>query len=239
MPKTTRVIVGPAEGGAQLTLASGELLPRVVAVRENSAHVALVAGGALLLGGDHVDLEIAVGPGCTLELEEISGTVAYDGRGRAARWDTRITVADGGRLLWQGLPFVVATGADVTRTMTLDLASDATACLREVFVMGRHGEAGGELAAITRVTHGGEPLFVEDLRINGAHRRPGVMGRARIADVVSLYGRRAEAEGRTVALQLAGPGSIARDLGSHAHASPLDSTWQAWRDLATQEMAQF
>ena len=47
---------------------------------------ALVGQTALLLGGDAVELDVRVGPGARLELCDVAGTVAYDGRGRSARW---------------------------------------------------------------------------------------------------------------------------------------------------------
>lgn len=109
----------------KVRLSPGLLQPRLVSRRAGGhAHVALVAGGAVLLGGDTVSIEVRVGTGCTLVVEDVGGTVAYPaGPARAAltgegvsTWDVDIEVADGGRLIWETYPFVVATGARVRRS---------------------------------------------------------------------------------------------------------------------------
>ena len=78
----TRIGVQAAPGRARLTLTGGPIGPRVLRVAENGARIGLVATTALLLGGDHIDIEIDVGPGAWLELVETAGTVAYDADGR-------------------------------------------------------------------------------------------------------------------------------------------------------------
>ncbi len=87
----------------------------------------------------------------------MSGTVAYAGRGRSASWDADARVDAGGLLVWDALPFVVADGADVERTMHVALADrgargqGGVALLRETLVLGRTGEVGGRLRSRTRV----------------------------------------------------------------------------------------
>ncbi len=45
-----------------------------------------------------MEIEVEVGPGASLELFDVAGTVAYHGRGRPAAWHTRLELADGGTL---------------------------------------------------------------------------------------------------------------------------------------------
>jgi urease accessory protein len=82
----TRIGVEAAQGRARLTLTGGALAPRVIRVDESGARIGLVATEALLLGGDHIDIEIDVGPGAWLELVETAGTVAYDAGHVQSSW---------------------------------------------------------------------------------------------------------------------------------------------------------
>ena len=101
---------------------------------------------------------MSVGEGTRLDLFDIAGTVAYHGRGRPAAWHVRIELADGAELRYRGEPFVVADGADVQRTLRVELADTAGLRLRETLILGRSGEFGGRLRSETR------------LRIDGARR---------------------------------------------------------------------
>ncbi|BDB60607.1 MULTISPECIES: urease accessory protein UreD [Rhodococcus] len=225
MSRTT-IRIDRAPDRARLALRAGMLVPRTVEVGPDHARVALVAAGALLLGGDSVTVDVHVDAGCTLELQDIGGTVAYDADNRLSRWDVRITVAEGGTLVWDTYPFVIATGARVHRDTRIELASDAAASTRETLVLGRHGETGGAIRSRTSVTLDRRPLFVEELYAHGAFPEPGILGSARVHDVIATYGRRAEGDG---VVQLEGPGSLLRFLGADTHSSPLESTWRSWR----------
>lgn len=199
----------------------------------SSARVALVAGGALLLGGDEVSIDITVGEGCTLELEDIGGTVAYDADGEQSRWTVDVVVETGGVFLWHGLPMVVADGANVVRTMRIALAVHAVACLRETVVLGRVGESGGLVHQRTDITIEGVPLFVEELVVGGGVDIPGLIGPNRVLDSVLSVGVRGLAVLPPVrVLEFECAGSLARYLGIETHTSPLDAIWENWsRDI--------
>ncbi|WEO78757.1 urease accessory protein UreD [Cryobacterium sp. SO2] len=244
----THIHLGKAPGRARLETRAGALVPRVIEVGPAFARVAIVAGGALLLGGDSVHVSITVGAGCTLELEDIGGTVAYDADGRGSEWVVEVTVEANALLIWHGLPFVVADGANVDRRTTITLSgAGAVACLRETIVLGRTGERGGTIDLSTTVHTtpvGGsaatDPLFVERLRVRGAEPVPGVLGRHRVLDSLLLLGARAPADaaavsggptaarGSTEVLELEGPASIARSLQHEAHRSVLSPVWEDW-----------
>ncbi|WP_158280903.1 urease accessory protein UreD [Promicromonospora sp. AC04] len=163
----------------------GLLAARLVARDGTRAEVALVAGGAMLLGGDHVIVSVRVDPGCALTLTDVGGTVAYDGDGKACRWDADIRLGPGAGLTWAGLPFVVASGADVRRTTTARLATDARLTLRETVVLGRSGECGGRITLRTDVADDVGPILVEELTAAGDHPVPGVLGDHAVIDTVT------------------------------------------------------
>ncbi|WP_375423170.1 urease accessory protein UreD [uncultured Friedmanniella sp.] len=213
-------------------LRSGLLRPQQVHGPVDRCRIGLLATTALLLGGDVVELDVEVGPGATLELFDVAGTVAYDGRGRPARWDVRVRVGEGGRLRWSGAPFVVGDGTDVTRTVRLDLAVEARALIRETLVLGRAGQTGGRVRSRTEVTRAGAPVLVEDLDLDPArHRRlPGMLGPWRVLDsVLALGAPLPAASGEDlVRFALPEPGSVLlRHLGTELDRSPVHRAWAA------------
>lgn len=225
-----RIAIAASEPRALVTLVGATIVPRLVERDARSAHVALVAGGALLLGGDRVDIAIAVGDGCTLDLEDVGGTVAYSADGVACFWDVEIDVGAGARLTWNGLPLIVAEGANVHRNLRMRLGAGASALVRESIVLGRSGERGGRLRLHTSVRDGDGPVVEEALDADGAHPVPGVLGAHRVLDTILCAGDRpppVRVDGVTV-MALEAPGATARYLGDHAHSSPLAAVWRDW-----------
>lgn len=219
-------------GRLRTHLRTGLLRPQLLHGPPDRCRVGLLATTALLLGGDAVRLEVDVGPGVTLELTDIAGTVAYDGRDRAASWSVHLSVADGGRLRWSGEPFVVADGADVARDLSLELATGAQALLRETVVLGRSGQVGGRLHNRTTVRSEGRPVLVEDTLLDPAtHRRlPGMLGDLRVIDTLLAVGLdppSGPVDGSTL-YRLAGPrATLRRHLGTDLAASPLHQVWRS------------
>ena len=215
--QVTRIAVTPA--GCRLS--HGPLAARRLRANDpRTIRVALVATQALLLSGDHVRIEIDVRGDLALEVLKVAGTVAYDMRGGSARWDAHVQLADGAQLTWLGEPFVVAAGAEVLRSTTLVLEPNTSATLRESLVFGRSGEAGGSLFVSTRATYDGQPLLIEDLDLSPAARSGfAVLGRGRCLDSLTRLGERLPDQPGI--LQLAGPGSIVRWIGSAMHESTI------------------
>ncbi|MGF0115830.1 urease accessory protein UreD [Promicromonospora sp. Marseille-Q5078] len=214
------------------------LAVRTVARGGTHAEVALVATGAVLLGGDHVAVRVHVGDGCALTLTDVGGTVAYDGDGVPCRWDVEVRLGAGSRLTWHGLPFVVSTGADVTRSTVAALGAGARLTLRETVVLGRDGERGGRVVLRSAAHDDDGPLLVEEVTAAGDRPVPGVLGGRRVIDTLTeLRGGDdpgddpldpadearplpAGADG-AVTLRLERGGTLTRWLGSSAHLSPL------------------
>lgn len=226
--------IGVSSDGSRvrLDLKSAALSPRTLRTDATGARIALVSTTALLLGGDHVQITIDVGPGCWLEIVDTAGTVAYDGQGAESSWAVHIRVGHRASLRWNGEPFVVAHGASVVRSMTVDLLGSGAACLRETLILGRAGECGGSLLSSTRVARHGRPLLAEelDLRDPVGRQRPGILGSHRIVDTVSLLGRDSSAAlQNTRVFRLAGHGAVARFLGSDLHRSGAPAAFARWR----------
>ena len=233
----TRIGVRVAPGRARLNLTAGSISPRLISCTPTGARVALVATTARLLGGDHVEIDIDVGPGAWLEVVEIAGTVAYDAEGIASSWTVRARVADGGALIWAAEPFVVAAGANTLRSNVIDLGAGAVAYLRETVVLGRTGEAGGAVRSLLTVSQEGSAMLMEDMDLRDPATRslPGILGPARVIDTVALFGTRAPAVpelpvGFRFELDL--PGSLARALTSQADQSPLTAVTGTWQAVA-------
>jgi urease accessory protein len=243
--RVTRVAVERPTGfGAPVRVrtSDGLLAARLISRDGARAEVALVAGGAMLLGGDHVVVSVQVDSGCALTLTDVGGTVAYDGDGQACRWDADIRLGPGATLGWAGLPFVVAGGADVRRTTTARLGAGAGLTLRETVVLGRSGERGGRVLLRTDIADGVGPILVEELAAAGDRPVPGVLGDHPVIDTLTrvhgspdacLHGghdRPGTASGAdevlglgdATTLRLERGGALTRWLGAATHLSPLE-----------------
>lgn len=190
-PLTTSVSVeAPTAPGApvQVRTTDGLLAVRTVRRDRVAAEVALVATGAVLLGGDHVVVRVSVADGCALTITDVGGTVAYDADGVPSLWDIIVTLGHGSQLSWLGLPFVVAEGADVTRTTTVRAEAGAQLALRETIAWGRAGERGGHALLRTDVHDARGPVVVEEIRASGHEQVPGVLGAARVLDTALVLG---------------------------------------------------
>lgn len=231
-----RVTVERVGGRVRLTDLSGGTYLRVqpLGVRGSTVRVALVGTYALLLAGDHLRMEITVGPGVWLELVEPSGIVAYDARGGSASWSADLRVADGACLVWRSAPFVVSAGADITRSTRIELSGTGRALVHETLVLGRSYESGGgPLRSSTRAGVDGRPILVEDLDLRdpGLTGTPGMMGGNRVLTSTFLLGARPGKSDGVQETLLHGPGALARAVARHAHeaeAAVADS-WERWR----------
>lgn len=220
----TTIAVELLDGRHVARLTQGLLRPQLVGSSPDRCRVGLLATTALLLGGDEVGLDVRVGPGARLDLFDVAGTVAYHGRGRPSGWNVALAVEEGGVLTYAGEPLVVADGADVTRTLDVDLAAGAAAVLRDTVVLGRSGQVGGRLRSTTRVLVAGRPVLVEDQRLDPDHLRaaPGMLGAHRVLDTVLRLGPFAPAPtDATACALLDGAGTLTRWLGDSLAASPL------------------
>lgn len=250
-PSRTQVAVARDAGGGRVSVihdATGSVhrpvvRPVLVSSDERGARVCLVPEGALLLGGDRVEITITVGAGARLELVEPAGTVAYatdgDGDGDGATWDVTIELGVDATLVWAGEPFVVAAGARVSRSTSVRLSAGARAALREIVVLGRHSEASGRLDQRLAATGpDGRPVLSEALEV-GPHSSRLLLGGARVMCSVILLGESLPAgagpAGPTggTRFDLDGGGTLVRALGVDAHRATLADAWRRARAAVT------
>ncbi len=195
----TSIVVELVDGRHRARLRPGHLRPLLMSADVHGCTVGLVATGALLLGGDDVRIRVDVGPGARLDLRDIAGTVAHDGRGVPSRWDVEVTVGAGGALRWGGEPFVVADGALVSRSLRVEASGSAQVSIRETLVLGRSGEIGGRLANRSEALVNGATVYREDLDLLDPEHRsaPGMLGGARVMDSLLQLGPPHSTEGAT------------------------------------------
>lgn len=243
----TVIAVAAAEERARCKLTAGGLTPHLIRRDTSFVHIALTATQMLLLDGDRVDLDIKVGPGCKLYLQDTGGMVAYPRRVPVehfnnevdasppesdqtppAQWHIRAEVQAGGSLVWEGLPFVISDGADVLRSAEVRLGAHATALLRETLVLGREGERGGRIVSRMCINDTGGPILAEETVLEGNRPMPGILGGHRILDQVTAAGFRPQTSPEDMILEQ--PGAISRYLGSEAHTSPVLSTFRKWSE---------
>ena len=106
--------------------------------------VHLIGTAATPLGGDELDIAIAVEPGARLRVRSVAATIALPGRATPlshARWSFEIG-ADGA-LDFDPEPTIVAGGAAHEAVTIVRLAQDARLHLRERVQIGRTGEDAG------------------------------------------------------------------------------------------------
>ncbi|WP_051806988.1 urease accessory protein UreD [Streptomyces sp. NRRL F-2664] len=159
--------VSDGRGGTALPLLAGEgplALRRTRGGDDAEAGVVLVGAMSAPLGGDHLTVRAAAGPGARLALTSAAATLALPGRsGETARYDVELDLADGALVRWLPEPLVSVRGSDLRVRTRVRLAPGARLLLREEQVLGRHGEQPGLLRSRLTATHAGRPLLDQEL----------------------------------------------------------------------------
>ncbi|WP_328924499.1 urease accessory protein UreD [Streptomyces sp. NBC_00190] len=158
--------VADGRGGTALPLLAGEgpLALRRTRGTATEAGVMLVGAMSAPLGGDHLTVEAAAGPGAHLALASAAATLALPGRGgEPARYDVHLTLEDGASVRWLPEPLVSVRGSDLRVRTRVQLAPTAHLVLREEQVLGRWGEDPGLLRSRLTATRGGRPLLDQEL----------------------------------------------------------------------------
>ncbi|WP_341864180.1 urease accessory protein UreD [Gymnodinialimonas sp. 57CJ19] len=137
--------------------------------RRDVARVALAAGTAGPIGGDHYRLDVHVGAGSTLVLTEVSHMLVLPGLGGGqSQMTVRITVDDGATFFWWAEPIIAAHRCNHRHDVRIALAPTARMILREEMLLGRHKEAPGDFASRLRITRDGAALYDQDLKVGPA-----------------------------------------------------------------------
>jgi urease accessory protein len=154
-----------ARGATRLPVLSSQV-PLVL--RRTADAVYVVGGAAGPLGGDDLTLTIEVREGATLRIRTAAASVALPDRdGRESVLRVKGTVGAGARLEILPEPVVIADGARHRLETRVSLAADAALVLREMLILGRHGESGGRCVSRIRADLGGTPLLRHELSVDG------------------------------------------------------------------------
>ncbi|MBW8819708.1 MAG: urease accessory protein UreD [Streptomyces sp.] len=146
---TARIVArDDGRGGTALPVleSDGPLALRRTRGSGTETRVMLVGAMSGPLGGDHFTVEADVLNGARLRLGSAAATIALPGQTKGeARYDVRLTVADGGELHWLPEQLISAGGSDLCVTTRIDLGATSRLVLREEQVLGRAGEEPGRL----------------------------------------------------------------------------------------------
>ncbi|CAM5639043.1 Urease accessory protein UreD OS=Streptomyces alboniger OX=132473 GN=ureD PE=3 SV=1 [Streptomyces alboniger] len=210
-------------GGTVLPVLDGEgpLALRRTRSHGPAARVTLVGAMSGPLGGDHLTVEATAHAGARLRIDSAAATLALPGQhGDTARYDVRISVADGAELRWLPEQLISVRDSDLRLSTRVELAAGARLVLREEQVLGRAAEAPGRLTSRLTVYRAGSPLLDQELSFGpgapGGWDGPAVLaGRRAVGQLLVVrpaYERskpQASSLGRWAALTpLAGPGVL-------------------------------
>ncbi|MBG0857387.1 urease accessory protein UreD [Streptomyces spinoverrucosus] len=164
---TARILARPdGRGATALPVLAGEgpLAPRRTRGSADEARVMLVGAMSGPLGGDHFTVEAGVEDGARLHLGSAAATLALPGQAKGeARYDVRLTVADGGELHWLPEQLIAAYGSELRVHTRADLGPTARLVLREEQVLGRAGEEPGRLTSRLSVRIAGRTVLDQEL----------------------------------------------------------------------------
>ena len=169
--------------------------PNVAGRDAREAVVLNTAGG--MAGGDHFDLDIAVGPDAKLTVTTAAAEKIYRSLGPGTEIRVKLDIGSGGTLGWLPQETILFDQIRLRRSIEADLASNASLLLAEGVVFGRSamGEtlAHGHFLDRWRVRRAGVLVFAESLRLDGAiadrlTRRAVAGGAVAIASVLKVPG---------------------------------------------------
>jgi urease accessory protein len=208
-------------GGTALPVLEGDGPLALRRTRGSGAEARVMLVGAMSgpLGGDRFAVEAEVGAGARLSVGSAAATIALPGQAKGeARYDVRLTVADGGELLWLPEQLISVHGSDLYVTTRVEVGADARLVLREEQVLGRAGEEPGRLTSRLAVRVAGRTVLDQELACGpgapGGWDGPAVLGGCRA--VGQLVVVRPEFVARPVEARVLGDGVAVMPLAGPA-----------------------
>ncbi len=140
-------------------------------------HVANTNGG--LAGGDRMTLAISVGPGASATVVPQTAEKIYGGRPEEAPTTikTRISIGEGGRCEWMAQEAVLFDSGKMSRSLDIDLASNARILAMETLGMSRDAlgkaRSGDSIEDRWTIYRDGRLIWSDTLRFGGAVTRSG------------------------------------------------------------------
>ncbi|MFJ9154324.1 urease accessory protein UreD [Streptomyces sp. NPDC102270] len=153
-------------GGTALPVleSDGPLALRRTRGSGTETRVMLVGAMSGPLGGDRFTVTADIQQGARLRVGSAAATIALPGQTKGeARYDVRLTVADGGELRWLPEQLISAGGSDLYVTTRIDLAATGRLVLREEQVLGRVGEEPGRLSSRLVLRVAGRTVLEQEL----------------------------------------------------------------------------
>ncbi|MFI5677565.1 urease accessory protein UreD [Streptomyces cellulosae] len=229
---TARIVArDDGRGGTSLPVLEGDGPLALRRTRGSGAEARVMLVGAMSgpLGGDHFTVEAGVERGARLRVGSAAATIALPGQAKGeARYDVRLTVADGGELWWLPEQLISVRGSDLHVTSRVDLGATARLVLREEQVLGRTGEEPGRLGSRLVVRVAGRTVLDQELACGpgapGGWDGPAVLaGHRAVGQIVVVRPEFADApvtarvlgEGAAV-VPLAGPAALVTAVASDA-----------------------
>ncbi|WP_107061674.1 urease accessory protein UreD [Streptomyces cellulosae] len=229
---TARIVArDDGRGGTSLPVLEGDGPLALRRTRGSGAEARVMLVGAMSgpLGGDHFTVEAGVESGARLRVGSAAATIALPGQAKGeARYDVRLTVADGGELWWLPEQLISVRGSDLHVTSRVDLGATARLVLREEQVLGRTGEEPGRLGSRLVVRVAGRAVLDQELACGpgapGGWDGPAVLaGHRAVGQIVVVRPEFADApvtarvlgEGAAV-VPLAGPAALVTAVASDA-----------------------
>jgi urease accessory protein len=168
-----------------------QVLEPLALTDDGSVGVMLLNPTGGLLGGDHLESTIDLGPGCHVYITTPSATRVYRASGRPTVQETRIRVGAGAVLEWVPDHVIPHPGSSLDQTLSIDLAPGASAFVLDAFATGRvaRGEAWSFASLVNRVlVRGHERLLYADRLRLGSERTLAGLGGANGRSYVATFG---------------------------------------------------
>ena len=189
------------------------------AFRATPDAIYLVGTAAAPVGDDELSIRVTVEAGARLNLRSAASTIAWGSTGSSLSIEVEIEA--GGYLDWRLQPLVATKGCDFSQSARVSMAEDAGLRWTEEVVLGRHGEAPGDLSLRLDVDVGGRALLRHQLAVGPARGwdGPAVLGDNRAVGLVLVAGTVAGDLGVPAAgpgwavMPLAGPGALTQAVG--------------------------
>ena len=142
-------------------------LPRTHGLTE----AVLINTGGGLLGGDTARFNVSVAESAAAQVTTQSAERVYRSLGPDCCIDIAFSVAPGARLHWLPQETMLFNQARLARTITADIAADATLLIVEATVFGRaamnEAVTAGSLRDVWRVSRAGTLVYADTVRIDG------------------------------------------------------------------------
>lgn len=136
---------------------------------EQLTEAVFVNTGGGLLGGDGLVFDVAVARGAAVQVTTQSAERIYRSLGPDCQIDVKLSVANGSRLHWLPQETILFNGARLARTISADVALDATLLLVEATVFGRAAMretvTAGALRDHWRIRRGGRLVYADTFKI--------------------------------------------------------------------------